>query len=358
MKNLKNKQIYFISTLVIFILANSCDTPSLKEIKDLEVPRMYIANFTQEDPLIDGQIDEVWDQAVYSEHYIDIEGKTTPLYPTQMKMLWNKEFLYILAKIEEPHVWGNLKQRDTVIFYNNDFEVFIDPDGDTHQYMELEINALNTAWDLFLERPYRNKVKVDNTWNIEGLKSAVSYQGTLNDPSDIDLGWTLEIALPWNALERGNPSGTIPVNQFWRMNFSRVNWQFDLVNNKYMRKKDDEGKYVPEFNWVWSPQGVINMHVTEIWGYVFFSDGTLNNISYPQDASLLQWMYTHYRKIHSRAKKGLPPHKIQSALFYGEKVRMEKFISNDTLYWKTKNPINKMTYQIREDGKLEIHSRP
>ena len=117
--------------------------------------------------------------------------------------MWNQEFLYILAKIEEPHVWGNLKQRDTVIFYNNDFEVFIDPDGDTHQYMELEINALNTAWDLFLERPYRNKVKVDNAWNIEGLQSAVSYQGTLNDPSDTDLGWTLEIALPWKALERG-----------------------------------------------------------------------------------------------------------------------------------------------------------
>ena len=271
-----------------------------------------------------------------------------------MKMLWDQEFLFILAKIEEPHVWGNLKQRDTVIFYNNDFEVFIDPDGDTHQYMELEINSLNTAWDLFLKRPYRNKVKVDNAWNIEGLQSAVSYQGTLNDPSDTDLGWTLEIALPWKALERGNPSGTIPVNQFWRMNFSRVNWQFDLVNNKYVRKKDKNGKYLPEFNWVWSPQGVINMHVPERWGYVFFSNGTLNEINYPEEAPLLQWMYGHYRTFLARTKKGLPRSETQTAQFHGKEIRMEKILSNDTLYWKTENPISKKSYLIRNDGKLEM----
>ena len=46
-------------------------------------------------------------------------------------------------------------QHDAVIFHNNDFEVFIDPDGDTHNYYELEINALNTVWDLFITKPYR-----------------------------------------------------------------------------------------------------------------------------------------------------------------------------------------------------------
>ena len=68
------------------------------------------------------------------------------------------------------------------------------------------------------------------------------------------------------------------------------------------------GKYVPEFNWVWSPQGVINMHVPERWGYVFFSDGTLNEITYPEEAPLLQWMYGHITaQFIARAKKGLPP---------------------------------------------------
>ena len=38
------------------------------------------------------------------------------------------------------------------VFNDNDFEVFIDPDGSTHYYKEFEINALNTTWDLELNK--------------------------------------------------------------------------------------------------------------------------------------------------------------------------------------------------------------
>ena len=49
-----------------------------------------------------------------------------------------------------------LTEHDSVIFQDNDFEVFIDPDGDNHNYYEIEINALNTEWDLRLPKPYRD----------------------------------------------------------------------------------------------------------------------------------------------------------------------------------------------------------
>ena len=51
-------------------------------------------------------------------------------------------YFYVAAEMEEPHVWGTLTQHDAVIFQDNDFEVFIDPDGDNHEYYEFEINAL------------------------------------------------------------------------------------------------------------------------------------------------------------------------------------------------------------------------
>ena len=113
-------------------------------------------------------------------------------------MLWDENYYYILAKIIEPHVWGNIKERDAVVFYNNDFEVFIDPDGDTHNYYELEINALNTVWDLFINKPYRELGNVVlNDWNYTGLISAITVDGTLNDSNDTDKSWTLEIAIPF-----------------------------------------------------------------------------------------------------------------------------------------------------------------
>ena len=73
---------------------------------------------------------------------LDIEGdaKPEPRYRTRAKMLWDDAFLYVAAELEEPHVWATLRQRDTVIFMDNDFEIFIDPDGDTYAYYEIEVN--------------------------------------------------------------------------------------------------------------------------------------------------------------------------------------------------------------------------
>ena len=59
-----------------------------------------------------------------------------------------------------------MTERDSVIFRDNDFEVFIDPDGDTHAYYELEINALGTVWDLLLLKPYRDGGPAINGWDI------------------------------------------------------------------------------------------------------------------------------------------------------------------------------------------------
>src|SRR5262249_52033134 len=72
------------------------------------------------------------------------------------KMAWADRYLYVAAELEEPHVWATLTDHDAVIFRDNDFEVFIDPDGDNHEYYEIEINALSAEWDLLLDKPYRD----------------------------------------------------------------------------------------------------------------------------------------------------------------------------------------------------------
>ncbi|MEH6408069.1 MAG: carbohydrate-binding family 9-like protein, partial [Leeuwenhoekiella sp.] len=160
-----------------------------------EVPRSYVAHKITDSLTIDGKGDEhAWQQAEWTDKFIDIEGVKKPVYDTQIKMLWDDKYLYFLASLKEPDVWATLKQRDTIIFYNNDFEIFIDPDGDTHNYYEFEMNALNTVWDLFLTKPYRNEGKVLDSWDIQGLKTATSIDGSLNNSTDKDKGWTAEIA--------------------------------------------------------------------------------------------------------------------------------------------------------------------
>ena len=268
--------------------------------REIPAPRQYIAYKAREKIIIDGRDKEAsWQKAPWSDNFIDIEGRISPKYKTNMKMLWDDQYLYFFAQMEEPHIWATLKERDTVIFYNNDFEIFIDPDGDTHNYMEFEMNALNTVWDLFLTKPYRDHGKVLDSWDIQGLKTAGYINGTLNDPSDTDRSWSVEIAMPWSVITEPGDSRDIPAEQFWRINFSRVNWQYDLIDGRYFRKKEGTGKFLPEYNWVWSPQWVINMHEPERWGYVYFSSnpvGHKTTFDIPRDERIKWTLYSLYRK--------------------------------------------------------------
>ncbi|MCJ8164094.1 carbohydrate-binding family 9-like protein [Pontibacter sp. E15-1] len=237
-------------------------------------PRHYITTFAAQSPTIDGHLnEEVWQRAVWTEMFTDIEGskKPEPTYPTRVKMTWDDEYLYIAAELKEPHVWANLTNHDEVVYHDNDFEVFLDPDNDTHQYFEVEVNARNTVFDLFLPKPYRNGGGALIAWDLHGLRSAVQVQGTLNDPSDTDQGWTVEMAIPFRSVSIGNHTLKPEDGMLWRINFSRVQWDTEVVDGRYVKRRNAAGKPLPEHNWVWTEQGVINMHYPERWGYLYFS---------------------------------------------------------------------------------------
>ena len=136
------------------------------------------------------------------------------------------------------------------------------------------MNAFNTVWDLLLTKPYRDAGTAVNAWDIQGLKSAVFIDGTINQPDDNDRAWTVEVAIPWKILKECAHKDAPPQNgDQWRVNFSRVEWQVEVKDGKYRKVINPEtGKPYPEDNWVWSPQGLINMHYPEMWGFVQFSD--------------------------------------------------------------------------------------
>ncbi len=331
---------------------------SKKEI----IPKTYVAYKASEAITIDGISDEAsWDRAKWSDNFIDIEGVKIPTYQTNVKMIWDDNNLYFYAELEEPHIWGDITIRDEVIFYNNDFEIFIDPDGDTHNYYEFEMNALNTVWDLFLSKPYRDHGKVLNNWDINGLKSAVQIDGTINDPTDKDKKWSVEIAMPWEVLVEASGSKEVPADKSWRLGFSRVNWNFDLIDGKYHRKKDKSGKYLPEYNWVWSPTGVINMHEPEKWGYVYFSSKKpeeTDSFNIPNDEKIKWELY----KLHRAQISYYESHNsfastieslTTSDIIVEDKTLQAQIETHSTGYNITiKSPFSDKILTLKEDGKF------
>jgi hypothetical protein len=272
--------------LLLFALSASAQLP-LPQIDF--APHTYVC-LQAADLRLDGKLDDAsWQAATWSENFVDIEGPRglVPSLRTRVKMLWDESYFYFGAELEEPQIWACLTERDAVIFHDNDFEIFLDPDGDTHNYYELEVNAMGTEWDLKLDKPYRDGVDdsvAHNEWDIDGLITAICIDGTLNDASDVDKGWSLEIAIPWTCIEEGRPQ----VGEQWRVNFSRVQWD---VDSEQVKIPDST-----EHNWVWSPQGLIAMHYPEMWGFVQFEESASPFIwNHEQDLlwALRQKYYTY-----------------------------------------------------------------
>jgi hypothetical protein len=284
-------------------------------------PRGYVCYRARSPITIDGKLDDAaWADAPWSEPFVDIEGdkRPKPRFQTRMKILWDDNALYIAAELEEPHVWATLKDHDSVIFKDPDFEVFLDPDCDSHVYGELELNALNTTWDLLLTKPYKDGGRAIDSWEIKGLKTATHVDGTLNDPSDTDRSWTVEIAYPWTSIkEMVKPEFGIRDGDQMRINFSRVEWDIDIVNGKYQKIPNR-----PEHNWVWSPQGVINMHWPEKWGVLQFSTAPPGTAVFHPDPAqpARDWLHRVYYAQHAYFKRFL--HYADSLSALGPSVRV------------------------------------
>ena len=241
----------------------------------LHSEKKYKARMAKRPIKVDGKLKEHdWKQAVLISDFEDIEGasKPKPAFSTTVKMMWDSQYLYIGAVLEEPHLWGTLKKHDDIIYRDHDFEVFIDPMGDGEQYFEIEINVLGTIMDLFMNKPYKKGGTFDMGWNTTGMLSKVIANGTINDNTDIDSGWTVEMAIPFTAISRNNRIASPSTTNPWRINFSRVQWTLEPDGKSYRKKLNENKRTISEHNWVWNPTGVIDMHVPVKWGYLYFKN--------------------------------------------------------------------------------------
>jgi hypothetical protein len=253
----------------------------------------YTAYRTDAPPVIDGRLDELcWQRAPRSPRFADLVNGSRAVHNTQAAVLWDDTCLYVGYWIEEPFVQASLTERDALIWQENDVELFV---AGQDAYYELEINALGTiyevffVWDEAYERAgysHRPEFRRDapgvqsfpgvgfpahprgprtGFWNLDfaGLRSAVHVDGTLNDNSDRDRGWTVEFALPWRGFEAlAAPDGrSLPPRDgdIWRMDFSRFN------TYKAAPPVEDSG------GWAWSPHGVWDSHIPELFTKVQFS---------------------------------------------------------------------------------------
>jgi hypothetical protein len=263
----------------------------------------YTCYRTNETINIDGQLSEnSWQKIPKSPRFVDlVTGEAAPL-ETRMAALWDDANLYIGFWVEEPNVQAKFTERDSPIYMENDVEVFI---AGKDCYYEFEINALGTVYEVFLiwQDAYQkgsafDKLEFDLVsqqvdilggfqdsmrfgkhprgkrwafldWDFPGMKSTVQVNGTLNDNTDIDKGWTVELAFPWKGMEILADGRSLPPQDgdTWRMDFSRFE-AFDLKGNPIQ----------PSAGWAFNKHGVYDSHIPECFTFVHFSTKNVDEL--------------------------------------------------------------------------------
>lgn len=252
------------------------------------------------DPIdIDGNIEKpAWKTAAWSRRFVDMTNGAPAMFETRAAILWTDTNLYIAFWAEEPLVEAHLVERDSLLFLENDLEVFIDG-GDC--YYELEVNAANTVYEvLFVWRDaYRRGGRFDlpqldvhdpktyifagnydragptfwrgthprgarwafTGFDLPGLKTAVQVNGTLNDNRDIDKGWSLEISIPWSSLSLIAGDRSLPPvpGDIWKMFLGR--FQKLMVAGREVE---------PHPAMALNSHGVDDTHLPECWSKIRF----------------------------------------------------------------------------------------
>ncbi len=175
-------------------------------------------------PVIDGRADEaVWRRTAVITEFGQAWAAGAPRVreQTRVRLLWDREWLYFFAELDDAEVTADVREHDGPLWENDVFEIFLKPSADHPGYFEFEVNPFGAVLDAFFPGPESRKDRTQLRRGEFHLEVKVVVRGTLNDARDRDGGWSVEGRIPWSDL---NAAGGRPApGETWAVNLARVN---------------------------------------------------------------------------------------------------------------------------------------
>lgn len=205
--------------------------------------------------VIDGILNEQsWLKASSTGNLIVTDSLTKPQLATSAKVLWDSTNLYIAFECTDTDIVGRMTRRDDKLWEEDVVEVFFAPSSpEKFGYTEIEVSPLGTVLDLYVRevRVFMPVALPYSTYNLN-IRSATQVHGTINNSTDRDTSWTVEMALPLADIQPVNLPPLADGDK-WRMNFYRI----DRFPTKELS--------------AWSPTMVNRFHVPSRFGEIVFS---------------------------------------------------------------------------------------
>jgi hypothetical protein len=196
---------------------------------------VYKVSKTVESISIDGKMDEAsWKKAetrslnyYYRWDRIPIPDKQKTVF----RMLWDDENLYLFYECKDSCLTAREKNPDSEPYYDDCAEFFLIPVPDSMNiHFAFELNLYKVAYDFVqFENFYNNKPTVIKSYN-PAYKVGVTYDGTLNNDTDKDKGWKMEIAIPFSAFTGTN--SFLPAKTGTRWTFQAARQDRNILSDK------------------------------------------------------------------------------------------------------------------------------
>lgn len=198
MKKQCNQKTSFITSLLILFFCVNLSAQNDKNISLGDLPAFKVSKSISA-MKIDGKMNEADWQKTESQsfnYFYDFE-KPSDQQKSTFRMLWDDENLYLFFECEDKYITAREKARDGQPYFDDCAEIFLIPVPDSlNMHFGFELNLYKTANDfIYLDGMNKGEKVVVKAYN-PNYKVAVTVDGTINDKSDIDNGWTMEIAIP------------------------------------------------------------------------------------------------------------------------------------------------------------------
>ncbi|HEY3787585.1 MAG TPA: PQQ-dependent sugar dehydrogenase, partial [Urbifossiella sp.] len=192
-------------------------------------PSAFECRFTDTPIVIDGAAeDAAWKNAhVIEAFHLPWLGDKARMSRTNTKarLLWDREFLYFFADMEDSDLFADVKEHDGNTWNNDVFELFFHPDRNKPGYYEFQVNAAGATFDCFM--PKRDFTSFDKQKKLGDfhIEAKLKLRGTLNKRDDADQGWSVEGRIPWTDFLR--TGGRPEPGELWGMNLCRYDYHKD-----------------------------------------------------------------------------------------------------------------------------------
>jgi DNA-binding beta-propeller fold protein YncE len=196
-----------------------------------DLPR-YTAHRADSKIKVDGKLDELaWRNATSFSEFKFAWWTAGKKEQTVARMLWDDEFLYVSYNCQDAHISAVNTDHDSPVYKDDCVEIFTAPNPERpFDYFNIEMNVNRAILDR--HHPDGPGKEVPN-WDSQGIVIATSISGTLNDDSDKDRGWVLEVAIPFANFAQVTGRPHPRDGDVWHLNLNRLGGQTNPQHSQW-----------------------------------------------------------------------------------------------------------------------------